>query len=63
MQQVHKSTINLDGKEIVLETGLFGAQAGGAVVVRCGDTMVLATVVSGDPKEGIDYFPLQVEYR
>ncbi|MBI2310224.1 polyribonucleotide nucleotidyltransferase [Candidatus Collierbacteria bacterium] len=57
------TTIDLDGKKIIIETGLFGAQAAGAVTVRCGDTMVLATVVCGGIKEGLDYFPLQVEYR
>lgn len=57
------TTIDLDGKKIILETGLFGVQASGAVTVRCGDTMVLATVVCGGLKEELDYFPLQVEYR
>ncbi|OGD71014.1 polyribonucleotide nucleotidyltransferase [Candidatus Collierbacteria bacterium RIFCSPLOWO2_01_FULL_50_23] len=57
------TTIDLDGKKIIIETGLFGAQAAGAVTVRCGDTMVLAAVVCGGLKEGLDYFPLQVEYR
>ncbi len=61
--KLKSTTINLDGKEIKIETGLFGAQASGAVTVRCGDTMVLATVVCGGLKEGLDYFPLQVEYR
>ena len=54
------TTIDLDGKKIIIETGLFGAQAAGAVTVRCGDTMVLAAVVCGGLKEGLDYFPLQV---
>lgn len=57
------TTINLDGKSIILETGLLGAQANGAVTARCGDTIVLATVVSGAAEDGLDYFPLQVEYR
>ncbi len=63
MQKTKQSVISLDGKAIVLETGLFGAQASGAIVARCGDTMVLAAVVRGPAAEGIDYFPLQVEYR
>ena len=47
-----------------LETGRFAKQAGGAVMARYGDTMVLATVVAKDePTSGQDYFPLQVEYR
>ena len=56
--------ITLEGKSFSLETGRFAKQADGAVVARYGDTMVLATVVaSREPKENIDYFPLQVEYR
>jgi len=46
-----------------IETGKFAKQASGAVVVRYGDTMVLATVVSAEPREGIDFFPLTVDYR
>jgi len=56
--------IDLGGKTFSLETGRFAKQANGAVMARYGDTMVLATVVAAkDPKEGLDYFPLQVEYR
>jgi polyribonucleotide nucleotidyltransferase len=60
---IKQSTIDLDGKSIILETGLLAVQANGAVTVRCGDTLVLAAVVSGPKEEGIDYFPLHVEYR
>ena len=56
--------IQLNGKILSLETGRFAKQAHGAVMVRYGDTMVLATVVSNfEAKEGQDFFPLQVEYR
>ena len=56
--------INIDGKVFSLETGRFAKQADGAVMARFGDTMVLATVVAAkEPREGFDYFPLQVEYR
>ncbi|MBM2845685.1 MAG: pnp, partial [Bacteroidetes bacterium] len=52
------------GKVFSLETGRFAKQADGAVMARFGDTMVLATVVAAkQAKEGLDYFPLQVEYR
>lgn len=61
--KVHSTTIELDGKKIILETGLFAPQAAGAVTARCGDTLVLATVVGGGEVAGLDYFPLQVEYR
>ncbi len=56
--------IQVNGKTFTLETGRFAKQAHGAVMVRYGDTMVLATVVSEyEATEGQDYFPLQVEYR
>ena len=56
--------IELGGKVFSLETGRFAKQAHGAVMARFGDTMVLATVVANEePKPGMDYFPLQVEYR
>lgn len=52
------------GKEIILETGKLAKQADGAVVVRQGDTMILATVVSDkEAKEDMDFLPLTVEYR
>jgi polyribonucleotide nucleotidyltransferase len=57
-------SIELGGRTMSIETGRFAKQADGAVMVRYGDTMVLATVVASKrAKEGIDYFPLQVEYR
>ncbi|MEQ9062986.1 MAG: polyribonucleotide nucleotidyltransferase [Vicingaceae bacterium] len=58
-------TINLaDGRSISIETGKLAKQANGSVVVRLGDTMLLATVVANqDAKEGVDFLPLTVEYR
>jgi polyribonucleotide nucleotidyltransferase len=56
--------MTVGGKTFSLETGRFAKQADGAVMARFGDTMVLATVVAAkEAKEGLDYFPLQVEYR
>jgi polyribonucleotide nucleotidyltransferase len=56
--------VEIGGKVFSLETGRFAKQADGAVMARFGDTMVLATVVGAkEAKEGLDYFPLQVEYR
>jgi polyribonucleotide nucleotidyltransferase len=53
-----------DGKEISLETGKLAKQADGSVVVKMGDTMLLATVVSNkDAKEGTDFLPLSVDYQ
>lgn len=56
--------IEVGGKKITIETGRYARQASGAVMVRCGDTMVLVTAVAAaKPMEDIDFFPLQVEYR
>ncbi|QKZ13930.1 polyribonucleotide nucleotidyltransferase [Spirosoma sp. KUDC1026] len=53
-----------DGREITIETGKLARQADGAVAVRLGDTMLLATVVSSkDAKEGVDFLPLSVDYQ
>jgi len=56
--------IDLNGKIIKIETGKMARQASGAVVVTCEETTVLATVVSSNtPREGIDFFPLLVDYE
>jgi polyribonucleotide nucleotidyltransferase len=56
--------IEIGGKILSIETGRFAKQANGAVMVKYGDTMILVTVVAvEEAKEGMDYFPLQVEYR
>ena len=52
------------GKQLTFETGKLAKQAHGAAVVRTGDNVVLATAVANaDPREGIDFFPLTVDYR
>src|SRR5450631_1518500 len=52
------------GKTIAFETGKLAKQAHGSVVVRMGDNVVLATATANpDPREGIDFFPLTVDYR
>jgi polyribonucleotide nucleotidyltransferase len=52
------------GKQIKFETGRMAKQASGAALTSSGDNVILATAVaSPDPKEGIDFFPLTVEYR
>ena len=59
-----KVEIDLHGKKLILETGKFARQADGSVVGRYGDTVVLATAVSNKtPKEGLDFFPLTVDYK
>ncbi|UII31441.1 polyribonucleotide nucleotidyltransferase [Fulvivirga ulvae] len=62
---VINKTINLpDGRTITIETGKLAKQADGSVVVRMGNTMLLATVVSStEVKEGVDFLPLSVDYQ
>jgi polyribonucleotide nucleotidyltransferase len=53
-----------DGRIVTLETGKLAKQANGSVVVRLGDTMLLATVVSNkDAKDNVDFMPLTVDYQ
>ena len=65
MLQVFKKVITLsDGRTIEIETGKLAKQADGSVVVRLGDTMLLATVCSAkDAVPGTDFMPLTVEYK
>lgn len=59
-----KNIVLGDGREITLETGKLAKQADGAVELRMGNTMLLATVVSAkEAEEGADFMPLQVEYK
>lgn len=51
------------GKKLRLETGYLAKQAAGAVLLTYEDTMVLVAVVTGQPRAGIDFFPLTVDYR
>src|SRR5438309_6041059 len=60
----HTVQTKLNGRAISIETGKVAKQADGAVVVRCGGTIVLSTVVATKaPMEGRDFLPLTVEYR
>ncbi len=65
MSTKHEVAVELaGGKRLVFETGRMAKQASGAAVVTTGETVVLATAVaSPDPREGIDFFPLTVDYR
>src|SRR5690349_14421196 len=59
-----KESIKLGDKELTVESGRLAKQADGSVVIRYGDTMLLVAAVSApNPREGIDFFPLTVEYR
>jgi polyribonucleotide nucleotidyltransferase len=61
---VVKKEVEIGGRVFSIETGKYAKQANGSVMVRYGDTMVLVTAVAAsEAKEGLDYFPLQVEYR
>jgi len=60
----HSYTAKLGNDTITIETGKLAEQAGGAVTVRLGDTMLLATAtMSASAREGLDYFPLSVDYE
>ena len=61
----HEVTVKLHGgKSIHFETGKLAKQAHGSCIVRIGDNVVLATAcANADPREGIDFFPLTVDYR
>ena len=57
-------SIKLGTQDLIVETGKVAKQADGSVVIRYGDTMLLVAAVSGrTAKEGLDFFPLTVEYR
>lgn len=61
---MHSFTTNLGNREFVIETGKMAKQANGAAFVRYGDTIVLVTATaSAEPREGIDFFPLTVDYE
>ena len=64
MFDIHRVEIEWGGRKLKLETGHMARQADGAVVAQYGDTTVLATVVyARNPKPGIDFFPLTVNYQ
>jgi polyribonucleotide nucleotidyltransferase len=64
LRMVERIEINLDGKSLIIETGKVAKQAHGAVTVRSGDTIILATVVEAKQvDEEQDFFPLLVDYR
>ncbi|MBQ6925417.1 MAG: polyribonucleotide nucleotidyltransferase [Kiritimatiellae bacterium] len=64
MENTTKVSAIIGGKEITIETGLLARQAAGSVTVRLADTVLFSAVCHTDaPREGIDYFPLQVDYR
>jgi polyribonucleotide nucleotidyltransferase len=64
MNVINKTITLTDGRTIEIETGKLAKQADGSVVVKMGKTMLLATVTCAkEPKEDVDFMPLQVEYK
>lgn len=54
----------IGGRKVLVETGKYAEQANGSCVVRCGDTVVMVNVtMSETPREGMDFFPLQVDFE
>lgn len=63
-QAIKETIVLADGREITIETGKLAKQANGSVVVRMGNTMLLATVVANkEANPGVDFLPLTVDYR
>jgi polyribonucleotide nucleotidyltransferase len=60
---VTRVEIELGGRTLSIETGKLAKQADGACIVQFGETVVLGTAVRASPREGIDFFPLTVDYR
>lgn len=61
---MHSFQMQLGGRQLTIETGKMAKQANGAVLVKYGDTAVLVTATaSAEPREGIDFFPLTVDYE
>jgi polyribonucleotide nucleotidyltransferase len=60
---MESKTIPLGSTDLTIEVGKLAKQANGSAYVRYGDTVVLATACSAKPREGIDFFPLTVDYR
>ena len=61
---MHTRIVDLDGRPLSFETGKLAKQADGSVLVRMGDSVVLVTAChSANPREGIDFLPLTVDYR
>jgi polyribonucleotide nucleotidyltransferase len=61
--QGQTQSISFDGREIRLTSGRYAPQAGGAVMIECGDTAILVTATRSTPREGIDFLPLICDYE
>ena len=64
MQNTISVSVPVGDKQLIIEAGLLAQQAAGAVTVQMEETVLFSAVTcTKEPREGIDYFPLQVEYR
>ncbi|KGG12051.1 MULTISPECIES: polyribonucleotide nucleotidyltransferase [Prochlorococcus] len=61
--QGQTTTVSFDGREIRLTTGRYAPQAGGSVLIECGDTAVLVTATQSPGREGADFLPLICDYE
>ena len=62
--ETKKTQIEIGGKTVTIETGKYAQSANGSVTVRCGDTMLFVhATVSKEPRVGIDFFPLLIDYE
>ena len=62
MTEKTSAILDLDGRKLTIEIGRLAQQSTSSILARMGDTMVLVTVVEGDIRTDVDYFPLTVEY-
>ena len=63
MAGFHRVELAIGGRTLSIETGKLAKQADGSVLVQYGETVVLGAVCTGKPREGLDFFPLTVDYR
>ena len=64
MVENHVFKMELGGRELIVESGKYCGQAGGSCIVRCGDTAVMVSATaSKEPREGVDFFPLSIEFE
>ena len=62
--EIHEERVTINGRELVFETGRIAGLADGAVTVRYGDSLVLSTAEGeAEAREGMDFFPLTVDYE
>src|SRR5690606_1161866 len=60
---LHRVELELGGRTLSIESGKLAKQADGSVLVQYGETVVLGTAVRAEPRPGLDFFPLTVDYR